>query len=54
MFKYDSTHGFFTGTVEAKDGKLVIDGNAISHHQRSIRGWHLDCHCVALMPSLIA
>jgi glyceraldehyde 3-phosphate dehydrogenase len=30
MFKYDSTHGRFKGTVEAKDGKLVVDGNAIS------------------------
>lgn len=30
MFKYDSTHGKYKGTVEVKDGKLVIDGNAIS------------------------
>jgi glyceraldehyde 3-phosphate dehydrogenase len=30
MFKYDSTHGRFPGTVEAKDGKLVINGKAIS------------------------
>ncbi|KAK9719059.1 Glyceraldehyde 3-phosphate dehydrogenase, C-terminal domain [Popillia japonica] len=30
MFKYDSTHGKFKGTVEAKDGKLVVDGKAIS------------------------
>lgn len=30
MFKYDSTHGRFKGTVEAKDGKLVINGNAIT------------------------
>jgi len=30
MFKYDSTHGPFKGTVEQKDGKLVINGNAIS------------------------
>ena len=29
MFKYDSTHGRFKGTVEAKDGKLVINGKAI-------------------------
>jgi len=30
MFKYDSTHGRFEGTVEIKDGKLVIDGHAIA------------------------
>ena len=26
MFKYDSTHGVFKGTVEEKDGKLVVNG----------------------------
>jgi glyceraldehyde 3-phosphate dehydrogenase len=30
MFKYDSTHGRYAGSVEVKDGKLVIDGKAIS------------------------
>jgi len=30
MFKYDSVHGRFKGTVEAKDGKLVINGKALS------------------------
>merc|ERR1740117_900166 len=30
MFKYDSTHGKWKGTVEIKDKKLVIDGNAIT------------------------
>jgi glyceraldehyde 3-phosphate dehydrogenase len=30
MFKYDSTHGKFDGTVEAKDGKLVINGKPVS------------------------
>ncbi|KAI8896412.1 hypothetical protein BC833DRAFT_597631 [Globomyces pollinis-pini] len=30
MLKYDSTHGRFKGTVEAKDGKLVVNGHAIS------------------------
>ncbi|CCI40115.1 unnamed protein product [Albugo candida] len=29
LFRYDSTHGQYKGTVESKDGKLVIDGNAI-------------------------
>jgi len=30
MYKYDSTHGTFNGTVEAVDGKLVINGKAIT------------------------
>jgi len=30
MFKYDSVHGRFKGTVEAKEGKLWIQGKAIS------------------------
>ncbi|KAH8079837.1 glyceraldehyde-3-phosphate dehydrogenase [Cristinia sonorae] len=30
MFKYDSVHGRFKGTVEVKDGKLVVDGKPIS------------------------
>nr|AIU97795.1 glyceraldehyde-3-phosphate dehydrogenase [Anomala corpulenta] len=30
MFKYDSTHGKFKGTVDAKDGKLVVNGKEIS------------------------
>ncbi len=29
MLKYDSTHGRFKGTVEVKDGKLVVNGNSI-------------------------
>lgn len=29
MLKYDSTHGRFDGEVEVKDGKLVVNGNAI-------------------------
>jgi glyceraldehyde 3-phosphate dehydrogenase len=29
QFKYDSTHGKFPGTVEAKDGDLVINGVAM-------------------------
>lgn len=30
MFKYDSVHGRFKGEVAIKDGKLVVDGKAIS------------------------
>ena len=29
MLKYDSVHGHFDGTVEVKDGKLVVNGHAI-------------------------
>jgi len=29
MLKYDSTHGQFKGSVEVKDGKLVVNGKAI-------------------------
>lgn len=29
MFHYDTVHGRFKGTVEAKDGKLVVNGNPI-------------------------
>jgi glyceraldehyde 3-phosphate dehydrogenase len=29
MLKYDSMHGRFKGTVEVKDGKLVVNGKAI-------------------------
>jgi len=30
MLQYDTIHGKFKGTVEVKDGKLVVNGNAIS------------------------
>lgn len=29
MLKYDSTHGIFDGTVEVKDGNLVVNGKTI-------------------------
>ncbi len=29
MLKYDSTHGRFDGTVEVKDGHLVVNGKTI-------------------------
>ena len=30
MFKYDSVHGRFKGSIEAKDGKLWVEGKPIS------------------------
>jgi len=30
MFKYDSTHGRFKGTVSSSDGKLIINGKSIT------------------------
>jgi glyceraldehyde 3-phosphate dehydrogenase len=32
LFKYDSTHGHFQGDVQAKDGKLWINGHGIAVH----------------------
>ena len=29
MLKYDTVHGRFDGTVDVKDGKLVVNGNEI-------------------------
>ena len=29
MLKYDSTHGRFDGTIDVKDGQLVVNGNTI-------------------------
>jgi len=34
MFKYDSTHGRFNGTVETKDGKLVINGHEVAVYEK--------------------
>ena len=30
MLQYDTVHGQFKGTIEIRDGKLVVNGNAIS------------------------
>lgn len=36
QFKYDSVHGRFNGTVEARDGKLIVNGVAITvFHERN-------------------
>jgi len=32
LFQYDSTHGRFKGHVEAKNGKLIVDGHEITVH----------------------
>ena len=29
MLKFDSVHGKFDGTVEVKDGNLIVNGNVI-------------------------
>jgi len=45
MLKYDSTHGRFPGTVEAKNGKLVVNGKEISlYNERDPKdiGWKAD------------
>jgi glyceraldehyde 3-phosphate dehydrogenase len=34
LFKYDSTHGRYKGTVEEKDGKLIIDGHEIAVYDK--------------------
>jgi glyceraldehyde 3-phosphate dehydrogenase len=34
MFKYDSVHGRFQGTVGTKDGKLIVNGHPITVHQK--------------------
>jgi len=33
LFKYDSTHGRFKGTVEHNEGKLIVNGNPIAVFQ---------------------
>ncbi|KAI0255541.1 glyceraldehyde 3-phosphate dehydrogenase [Lactifluus subvellereus] len=33
MFKYDSVHGRFRGEIEARDGKLIINGHTITVFQ---------------------
>jgi len=33
MFKYDSTHGRYKGTVSHDGKKLIVDGHAIAVHQ---------------------
>ena len=33
MFKYDSVHGRFRGSVETRDDKLIVNGHAITVYQ---------------------
>jgi glyceraldehyde-3-phosphate dehydrogenase/erythrose-4-phosphate dehydrogenase len=43
MFKFDSVHGRFKGSVETKDGKLYVDGKAIAVYaekEPSAIPWH--------------
>ena len=35
LFKYDSVHGGFDGTVEAKENELVINGNTVAFSKES-------------------
>jgi glyceraldehyde 3-phosphate dehydrogenase len=50
MFKYDSVHGRFKGTVEAKDNKLIVDGHRITVYQErdpaNIRWGAVEAHYV--------
>ncbi|VDN95491.1 unnamed protein product [Brugia pahangi] len=32
MFKYDSTHGRFKGSVSAEGGKLIVTNGKTTHH----------------------
>lgn len=34
MLRYDTVHGRFTGTIEKKDGKLVVNGKPITIHAK--------------------
>ena len=43
MFKYDSTHGRYKGTVSHDGGKLVVDGHKISVHQWYDNVVHVIC-----------
>lgn len=40
MLKYDTMHGRFNGTVEAKDGKLVVNGHAIRVGRETRKTWN--------------
>ena len=45
MAKYDTVQGKFDGAIEAKDGKLIVNGKAITvfaektHHKSNGRSW---------------
>lgn len=37
MLRYDTVHGHFDGTVEVKDGNLVVNGKPYALRQRKTR-----------------
>ncbi|XP_016394155.1 glyceraldehyde-3-phosphate dehydrogenase 2-like [Sinocyclocheilus rhinocerous] len=47
MFKYDSTHGRYKGDVHQEDGKLIVDGQAISVFQEIMN------LCIVMKPAEI-
>ena len=46
MFKYDSTHGRFKGTLSHKDNQLIVDGQPIAVYT--------ECDCLIFSPFVIS
>ena len=55
MFRYDTAHGQFRGSVKAEDGKLVVNGMPISVFMELVKffinSWYfiLDLQCSTLL-----
>lgn len=49
MFKYDSTHGRYPGSVTHKENKLIIDGKAISVFNEYMHRFVPDCCLIIIM-----